>query len=385
MTASLPSGAVAEERIRPVTFDAVEDLPRAPNQHPQPLYFPSNISVYKSPRVEDVFEGDVFTEPEFLPPEAYGEPSPARGGHSLQIAQYPFHDSAARDFDPEGRYETPRWNPVFIPEDDLSDLPGSPWLGLATKERSLTFSVLPGSGDSLGMTSLDLRTTIFPVRLPILMFSPRFSWHFLGGPTTTDLPARLYEVALETQLFIPLNDRWSMLGGIAPSLFSDFDNLSGDALRITGHGIVFYKWSETTKLAAGFLYLDRNDVTALPLVGLIYKPGAGYGQSNLKVEIMFPKPRVAYRFRQNGDREWWGYLAGEFGGGTWAIERASGANDMVTYRDFRLIAGVEQVRGDAFRWLLEAGYVFGREIEYESKLGNMEIRDAALIRFGFVY
>jgi hypothetical protein len=401
ITTSIPLGMFAGENVTltpggpPAQREPDDETPRAPNQYPQPVYIPSQRSIYAAPSVEDVFEGNVYEEPEFLPPEAYGDdpenaphrspasPDSPRPGHSLDLAVYPFHDSGPRDFDPEGHYQHPRWNPVPLapleapPEDPAV---GSPLFGLATKERSATATVLPGSGDQLGITTLDFRTTLYPARLPLVMFSPRFSWHFLNGPTTTDLPPRLFDVAMEFQLFVPISERWSFFGGVAPSLFSDFNNFTSDAVRITGHGLLFYEWSEHLKLAGGFLYLDRDDVTALPAAGIIYRP-----DNDFRAEIMFPKPKVSYRIRQNGDRESWAYLAGEFGGGTWGIERSVGANDVVTYRDFRLMLGLEQVRGDAYRWFVEGGYIFGRRIEYRSQVGDMDLPDAGMIRLGLVF
>ena len=95
-------------------------------------------------------------------------------------------------------------------------------------------------------------------------------------------------------------------------------------------------------------------------------------------------------FRQSSfnrtDRvERWMYLAGEFGGGSWAIERANGADDTVTLSDYRIIFGVESKYYNGPTWLFEAGYVFNREVEYESGIGDFNPDETMMVRFGYTY
>lgn len=356
---------------------------RAPDQHRHSLFITAHPSLFTSPNVDEVFEKDTFPEPEFLPPEAYedgpgptfqeeGQPSP------LQLVQYPMEDSAARDDDPEGHYAEPRWNPFPFLSAPSACTPDE--RGLIWKERSVTTTTLPGTYGNLGITTFDFRTVAYLGQFPILQVAPRFGWHLLGGPDTTDVPPQLYDTGVDTSLFLPLGSRWSFWGMVGPSLFTDGQNLTSQAFRMTGRALLFYQLSETTKLSAGFLYLGRADVKALPAGGVIYKPN-----DRLKAELLFPKPKVAYRLSLNGGIERWCYLAGEFGGNTWAVERTSGADDLLTYRDYRLIAGFEHVQQDAWRWLLEAGFVFGRKISYTSGLGDVTLSPTGLIRCGIVF
>ena len=73
-------------------------------------------------------------------------------------------------------------------------------------------------------------------------------------------------------------------------------------------------------------------------------------------------------------------MSGELGGGSWAIERSTGADDVASYRDLRLITGIEVKFNDKSSWRVEGGYVFGRELEYVSKIGNYKPRDTAYPR-----
>jgi hypothetical protein len=100
---------------------------------------------------------------------------------------------------------------------------------------------------------------------------------------------------------------------------------------------------------------------------------------------MAPRPRIAWRVAHEDDRQSWAYIVGEFGGGTWAIQRADGTNDVATIRDYRLLLGYEQKWSAQNSWLVEAGYVFNRRVEYNSEIGDSDLDDTALVRFGLTF
>jgi len=78
-------------------------------------------------------------------------------------------------------------------------------------------------------------------------------------------------------------------------------------------------------------------------------------------------------------------LAGEFGGNSYAIERAWGADDVATYRDLRLILGVERKTPAGGYHRLEGGYVFDRLITYESGTPDYAPSSTAMIRAEAVF
>ena len=60
----------------------------------------------------------------------------------------------------------------------------------------------------------------------------------------------------------------------------------------------------------GVIYLDRNQVKILPAVGFTWTPNA-----TSRYDVFFPAPRAMWRFGQTRRHAWWGYVAGEYGGG----------------------------------------------------------------------
>jgi len=108
-------------------------------------------------------------------------------------------------------------------------------------------------------------------------------------------------------------------------------------------------------------------------------------REDVRLEVIFPRPKLAYRLMRDESQSRWVYLAGEFGGGSWAIERTTGSKDVATYSDWRLILGLENKFANKTSWLFEAGYVFNRQLDYNSGAGDFDPGDTAMIRAGLTF
>ncbi|HEY1600077.1 MAG TPA: DUF6268 family outer membrane beta-barrel protein [Pirellulales bacterium] len=216
----------------------------------------------------------------------------------------------------------------------------------------------------LGMQDFLLQTTFalpFFTRDKPIFITPYFQAHILQGPVAVDLPPQLYDVSLEFRILRQLNPDWGMDLAFAPSILSDFQNMSRQAYRWTGRLAFLYTWTPTFQVAGGVSVTGRHDVPFLPVGGMIWTPTPDW-----RHEIIFPKPKLARRFVDGDVADWWGYTAGEFGGNSYAIERASGVNDLATYFDLRLILGLERKANSGMYHRFEIGYVFDRLVSYES-------------------
>ncbi|MEW4526819.1 MAG: DUF6268 family outer membrane beta-barrel protein [Maioricimonas sp. JB045] len=303
----------------------------------------------------------------FGAPVVTGGPQPIAG--DIVPTQYPLDDETD-----EG--PAPFVPPVPPPHARFGPVDDG-WMGMSLKSSNVNATYLSGKGNTLGITSLDFRGTIQSAKLRGIFATPRFSWHFLDGPASTDLPGQLYNLSVDFLMVRPIGRNWMLHLAIAPGLNTDFNNVSSDSLRIMGRGLAFYNWSPALQLVGGVVYLDRDDIPLLPAAGLVYTPN-----EDTKIEVMFPRPRVARRYVVTPDHERWIYLAGELGGGTWAVERTSGRDDEATYRDLRLLFGVEHKWHAGPTLFFEGGYVFDRELEYESNIGNRTFTDTVMVRVG---
>jgi hypothetical protein len=220
-----------------------------------------------------------------------------------------------------------------------------------------------------------------------LLITPGFAFNWLEGPIgpDADLPPRVYDAYLDTAWY----PRFSpMLGadlGVRTGVWTDFKAVNSDSIRILGRGLGIITLSPRMDLLAGVWYIDRNDIKLLPAGGVHWKPNTEWD-----AYLVFPNPKVRKRFVNIGSSQWWWYVAGEYGGGRWTVERdpagvAMGADDDIDINDIRVIGGFEWETQTQARGHVEAGYVFNREIIYDGTRlpPSFNLDDTFMIRLGF--
>ena len=229
---------------------------------------------------------------------------------------------------------------------------------------------LPGDDDEFGIVSLE-NLGVLSVGEPSGLVAG-FGVHFLDGPIRTEMPPRLFDFSIGYQRreWLRPNVGWDFAFRLGA--FSDFEGSAKDGVRFPGHVVTFLRYSPTLTWLLGIDYLDRDDINLLPIFGAIWSP-----TDEVRLDLAFPRPRAAFRVM---DSDTWLYLAGELGGGTWAIERDSAWDDNATYRDLRLVFGIGTIEPDGGGSALELGYVFDRELEYRSGLGDYSPDDCLMIR-----
>jgi hypothetical protein len=245
------------------------------------------------------------------------------------------------------------------------------WLYPGTEDADIGFTDL----ETFGMFALP-----FPIVEWPLVITPGYNMHLLTGPKITDLPPRLHDAYVDFMWLPTFVHRWTMLLSVTPGYYSDFQVSDSDAFRLTGKGLVIYDANPRLQLVAGVLYLGRDNLGILPVGGAIWRP-----TDDFAFELIFPKPKLAVRLNQGPGFEHWLYGTAEYGGNTYVIERASGAHDKVTYQDFRLLVGWERRLNYGAGFRVEAGYVFGRQIDFTSAAGDFAPGDTVLIRAGVTF
>ena len=170
-------------------------------------------------------------------------------------------------------------------------------------------------------------------------------------------------------------------GNFTVGYYSDFENTSSDALRLTGKFLGWRRLNPYTIAKLGVEYFDRVDVKLLPAAGLYLTPNA-----DMKLDLYFPKTKLSHRVPNVGNREVWAYVGGEYGGGSWAIERADGSNDQADINDVRAYIGAEWIGPRRVTGFVEFGYAFEREIVYRSNaLDTLDLQDTLLFRSGIAF
>jgi hypothetical protein len=240
--------------------------------------------------------------------------------------------------------------------------------------------------DSVGMTELNtsiVTAVPFPRFNQPLMITPEYTVRFLDGPDFIDVPSRLHDAELKFNHIRRVADRWVFNGAVTLGVYADDHSFGGeDAFRVSGRALGIYEASAASKWIVGVVYLNRAGTPVVPAVGYVY------WTEDLKIDVVVPQPKIAWRTWSCGapgyDERWF-YLQGDFGGGIWAVARANGAPDTLSYSDLRVIFGTErkQIGAISRRW--EVGYVFNRELEYDSVGSDIEIDDSLFVRAVFTY
>ena len=223
---------------------------------------------------------------------------------------------------------------------------------------------------------------------------PSFSLHLWDGPDfpgpvgtgNADLPGSAYSGFIDFGWNSDPNQIFSTEFGVRVGAFTDFKTFNSDSLRVLGKALASFRLTPTSTLKAGVYYLDRNKVKLLPAGGLLYQPNP-----YTRMDIFFPEPKLARYWRTVGTRDVWWYLAGDYGGGSWTIERKNGASDSIDLNDLRVMFGLEWGASDLIRagrrsGFFEVGYVFEREVEYRhNPIDNLKPDDGVLFRLGIGY
>ncbi|WP_437230038.1 hypothetical protein SH661x_001751 [Planctomicrobium sp. SH661] len=275
--------------------------------------------------------------------------------------------------------------PPSIPLGDFGTPEEPSWLDgliddhlLIWHEVPIGTQVLPRAGTAFGMTSLGVKFDV--VGKGPMWVSGNFGWNFLSGPDTAAVGPQTYDLGLELNYAKKFNDVWGVHLNVSPLLATDFVNNTSDAFRMLAGGLVSYQADDVTRLVAGISYLDRPDLNFLPIAGLKWSV-----TENLQVDMLVPRPRIAWRFNKEEVQESWLFLAGEVGGGSWAIERDPKLADRMGYRDLRCVGGIEYKQQSGGRSVFEAGYVFNRHIQFQSGPGDVNPGTTFVIRWGQFY
>ncbi len=216
-----------------------------------------------------------------------------------------------------------------------------------------------------------------------LYISPAFALHLWDGPANmpADLPPNAYSAYLDFQWVSDPNLVVGAELGFRIGVYTDFQTLTTDSLRLQGLALGTVRLTPNLQAKLGVMYIDRNDIKILPAGGLLWTPNP-----HVRFDIFFPQPKLAMYITTLGKVEMWGYLAGEYGGGAWTIERTAGFTDRVDINDIRVSAGLEFTGPRGVTGFFEVGYVFEREVVYVVTPGDtFSPPDSYMLRAGIAF
>ena len=227
----------------------------------------------------------------------------------------------------------------------------------------LSFATL-GAGTGFSTTTFDINHTwlLGYGDAPPLSVTPGWGIHFWGDGVGLGLPPRVYDLYVDLQ-WTPWNGEfWSVSVGLTPGLYSDFAQASGDMFQLTGWIIANRRLGPEWQVVLGAAYIRQLQTTLVPVGGAIWTPS-----EDIRLELIFPKPKYAVRFRENETGSLWWFIAGQLGGGAWSVADGPGNAAQVAYSDLRLVVGVETFYVNGREWSLELGYAFDRQLSIDGQ------------------
>ncbi len=209
-----------------------------------------------------------------------------------------------------------------------------------------------------------------------LSFTSGGGYHFLNGPTQSDMPPRLFEFNWGLHYFGETSDGVWLDMGFSVGIYTDFEDSVREGWRFPTHAVFSWESAPGIQPVLGLRFFDRDNLGLLPVAGVILQPEDG-----LRFELIFPEPKVAFRVSESTKNEHWLSLSGRIGGGEWAIEREpSGLADVVNYNDYQLVFGLESINEKFEINALEIGYSFNRELKYRSGAGSFDPAETIFVR-----
>lgn len=212
--------------------------------------------------------------------------------------------------------------------------------------------------------------------------------HFVDGPSHvgSDLPPRLFDIFWNTRFKAETDYGFGIDANFKMGLFTDFEDSVREGWRFPGRVLAYADlWNssdEIGRVVAGFEYLDLEQTEILPAGGIIFEPNP-----DTKIDLYFPRPQIRFRVDQEESSDQWLYFRGEYHGSAWAIERDAGNADVVSLTEYRATIGLETIPDDKEESssFLEVGFLFNRDLEYRSGIGNFQPDDTIVIRLGSRY
>ncbi|MEM6331040.1 MAG: hypothetical protein AAF790_12415, partial [Planctomycetota bacterium] len=213
------------------------------------------------------------------------------------------------------------------------------------------------SDNHLQLNRVEVSTTLaWPVLgnldTPVLL-TPGFAYNAFDDSALDPFPGDVFDAYLDAAWFPRLSEAATAELGLRTGVWTDFDDVNSDSVRLLGRGLVALQINPNTELLAGVVYLDRRRIKLLPAGGVRWRPADG-----LELDLVFPYPVVRKRLNTNGPTVWRVFVAGEYGGGSWThADHPSGFD----YNDLRVSLGIDFQTPSQVTGSFEVGFVFDRE------------------------
>jgi len=214
----------------------------------------------------------------------------------------------------------------------------------------------------------------------IFSATPSFGYRAWDGPETgtrPGLPGSVYHFGADLVLATPMNGGWSVEAAFTPSINSSLESgLGRDAWHFDGRAIGYYQATPTLMLAMGAGYWDRVRDRVIPYAGVVWAPNPRW-----EFRLLFPESRISWYLGNDGMDKWL-YARAEYHVEAYEVDLSPGGGESnVEVEDYRILLGL---RADtmSYSFFVEAGWVFGRDVEFSASAPGFDPSTGFIARSG---
>lgn len=266
---------------------------------------------------------------------------------------------------------------------DVPAIAGQPQKSLwetSVETTRLSGSTINGSGGDLTMFELKAgfirRFRINPQ--VALSTGVNYAFREIDAPEATRLPESLQALSVNLGGEYRSSDSLTLGFRVSPGISSDFQSFASSDIRVPVALHAMYQISKKLSLLGGVAYTGQNhSIPVIPVIGIRYLPAEQW-----TLALGFPRTGIIYKVNSTTDF----FVAGEFSGGEYRLHEPSLGADIISYRDYRLLAGAE-TRLLPFASLgIAGGYAFAREfVFYAGDRSNVHLDGAPFGRLAIKF
>jgi len=262
---------------------------------------------------------------------------------------------------PPGREHRPPWEFSF----------GSTWL---------PGSAIHGTGGDLSMNEVKGQFTRRFAPAPRVELSTGLDYtaRVIDAPDSALLPDSLHALSVNFEGEYRSSDALSLGLRVSPGLSGDFRSVTSDDVRVPVSFHARYRMSKAMTLLGGIAYTgQRHFIPVLPVLGATYSPAESW-----TLVLGFPRTGVIFR----PDRGTELFAGGEFSGGEFRLHNPSIGANVITYRDYRAVAGGQFSLSPLVKVGIAGGYAFARKFAfYEGSRSDVNLDSAPFARLEFKF
>lgn len=217
----------------------------------------------------------------------------------------------------------------------------------------------------------------------IVNWTNQFSYRNWNGPSgSVGIPSDVFRFGIDLEFETPQSGPFSISLGVTPSINTDFESdVWNEGFMLDGRGIMFFQLDQYWTLGLGAMYWDRVDDIVMPYAGLIYR------DDYWEWQLMWPEARISLFLGNEAYWSKWLYVRGEYHVEAYGVESrflATSRDDRVQLEDYRILIGMKMDSGWS-SWFFEGGWVFARDVRFDSPTPGYDIGTGFIGQIGLRY